>query len=98
MKKLLFLDTTYISNEELEIFILTISAFKDIKCDLSRFDVERTRLRLPLLIVLCPNKISSTSLYSYDSLANLQKEGYIAESAKDLEDMALKLAGDYKYC
>ena len=97
MKSLLFLDTSNISDIEIKTFILSISKFKDLKTDISQFEIERVRPLKPLLITLFKQKLESTNLWNYDNLANLGKEGYKIISVQNLEEYAERLANEFKY-
>lgn len=98
MKTALFYDTQSETNNNIELFIKTVSAFKDIKCDLSAFDVDARRANRPILATCANMKIQVTDIYSYDELANLGKEGYKLVSVNNLEEYAERLANTYKYC
>jgi len=97
MKKLIFLNTLAITNHEIELFIKVVSQFKDLKCDLSPFDVDRVRARKPLLILTYSDVIKGTSLYSFDELTELHKAGHVSQTVKDLEEFARVIANDLRY-
>lgn len=98
MKNLIFIDTAGIPTEVIKTFLLTVSQFKDIKCELSPFDIDARRKNRPLLVTTMPHKIQSTDIYNYDELAAMGKEGYTLISANSLEEYANKLATQFKYC
>lgn len=96
--QVLYIDTSHLSNEVVATFVQTVSHFRDIKCDLSPFDVDNIRKRKPLLIWVCgAHKCEVTSLFTYDDLAQFGKDGYMLNSAKDLNDFADRLANDFRY-
>jgi len=97
MKKLIFLNILCVTNHELELFVKVVSQFKDIKCDLTPFDVDKVRARKPLLILTYSDAIECTSLYSFDDLNDLHKAGYLSQTVKDLEDFARVISNDLKY-
>jgi hypothetical protein len=96
-KTLLFLDTSNISDIEIKTFLLSISKFKDLKTEISQFEIDRIRPSKPLLITLFKQKLESTDFWNYDNLANLGKEGYKIISVHTLEEYAEKLANEFKY-
>jgi len=99
MKKVIFYNTMADGNELVKNFLLVVSQFKDIKCDLSAFDVDinARRKSRPLLCTCIDNKITSTDIYNFDELAALGKEGFTLISAESFEQYAGKFANELKY-
>lgn len=98
MKTVLFINTTGISDEVLKTFILCVSSFKDIKCELSAFDVERRSSSKPVLATIINNYIQTTDLFQFSDISTFMSEGYNVVNAESLENYSKKLANDFQYC